>query len=159
MFIGHYFQNGSKKEVFMRARQGFTLIEILIVVVILGVLAAMVIPVFGQAGTDAKLSAVTSNLQKVRLQIELYKNRHNGLLPGTGGNATFEQSLTAQTDMYGNLGGPYGGYLERLPVNSFNHRQDVRLDGDAAGANQAGWRFDSATGQFCADDSAEHALL
>ena len=146
----------------MKAKQGFTLVEILIVVVILGVLAAMVIPVFGQASTDAKTSALASNLQKVRLQIELYKNQHTGLLPGngSGGNtATFAQALTGKTDMLGNINGTYGPYLEWIPVNSFNSKSTVRIGGAAAGADTDGWRFDNVTGDFCADDSADHAQM
>ena len=40
----------------MRAKSGFTLVEVLIVVVILGILAAVVIPQFSDASTEAKES-------------------------------------------------------------------------------------------------------
>jgi len=56
-----------------RQPRGFTLIEILIVVVILGILAAIVIPQFTNASQDAQVSAVKSQLQTVRSQIELYR--------------------------------------------------------------------------------------
>ena len=144
----------------MNAKHGFTLVEILIVVVILGILAAMVIPVFGQASTDAKTSALASNLMKMRLQIELYKNHHNGKYPGTGtgGNpATFEQAMTGKTDLAGNVGGIYGPYVERLPMNSFNGKDTVRIVAPAAGTNADGWHLDITTGDFRADDSAVHA--
>ncbi len=55
-----------------RARHGFTLIEILIVVVILGILAAIVIPQFTDAAAEASRSNLQSQLQTVRSQIELY---------------------------------------------------------------------------------------
>ena len=58
----------------MRAKSGFTLVEILIVVVILGILAAIVIPSFSNASSDAKLANLKSNLQTVRCQIQLYKS-------------------------------------------------------------------------------------
>jgi len=57
----------------MKAKSGFTLVEILIVVVILGILAAIVIPQFTDASTEAKESALKSDLQTMRSQIELYK--------------------------------------------------------------------------------------
>jgi prepilin-type N-terminal cleavage/methylation domain-containing protein len=61
----------------MQAKRGFTLVEILIVVVILGILAAIVIPQFTQASTEAKSNSLASDLQSLRSQIELYKVQHN----------------------------------------------------------------------------------
>src|SRR5690606_22426668 len=65
-----------------RVAQGFTLVEILIVVVILGILAAIVIPQFTQASESAKHSSLMSTLQTVRSQLELYQVQHNGNYPG-----------------------------------------------------------------------------
>ncbi|MEE9370683.1 MAG: prepilin-type N-terminal cleavage/methylation domain-containing protein, partial [Sedimentisphaerales bacterium] len=61
----------------MKAESGFTLVEILIVVVILGILAAIVIPQFTDASTQAKESALASDIQMMRSQLELYKIQHN----------------------------------------------------------------------------------
>ena len=62
----------------MRCRRssGFTLVEVLIVVVIMAVLAATIIPQFSSATNDAKTSALTFDLQSIRSQIELYKLHH-----------------------------------------------------------------------------------
>ena len=69
-------------------RSAFTLVELLIVVVILGILAAVVVPQFSDASTDARVSSLTTNLQTIRGQLELYKLQHNGnyptLEPNTG---------------------------------------------------------------------------
>lgn len=65
------------------ARKGFTLIEILIVVVILGILAAIVIPQFTNAAQDANVSSAQSQLQTVRSQIELFRVQNDGALPGS----------------------------------------------------------------------------
>ena len=62
-----------------QARRAFTLIEILIVVVILGILAAIVIPQFTDASQDAMESSVRSQLQTVRSQIELYRVQNPAL--------------------------------------------------------------------------------
>ena len=64
-----------------RRRRGFTLIEILIVVVILGILAAIVIPQFTNAAQDASASSARSQLQTMRSQIELYRIQNNGQIP------------------------------------------------------------------------------
>ena len=61
-----------RNRVINRARRAFTLIEILIVVVILGILAAIVIPQFSEASDDAAQSSVRSTLQVLRSQHELY---------------------------------------------------------------------------------------
>lgn len=65
-----------------KTRKGFTLVEILIVVVILGILAAIVIPQFSNASEEAKTSSLASNLQSLRSQIELYKIKE-GAYPAT----------------------------------------------------------------------------
>src|SRR6202012_2734477 len=64
-----------------RVKKGFTLIEILIVVIILGILAAIVIPQFSNASTSAKSSNLASQLQTLRSQIQLYKLQHNDVIP------------------------------------------------------------------------------
>ena len=54
-------------------KRGFTLIEILLVVVMLGILSAVVVPQFTNAADDANDAAVRSQLQTLRGQIELFR--------------------------------------------------------------------------------------
>jgi len=114
----------------MKTKQsGFTLVEILIVVVILGILAAIVIPQFTEASTEAKTSSLCTDLQSVRSQIELYKIQHNDNLPGVAkgthtAGAAFEAAMTGYTDIFGEpkaAAGPdiYGPYLQKVPANQF----------------------------------------
>lgn len=134
---------------------GFTLVEILIVVIILGILAAIVIPQFTEASSDAKESSLRSNLQAVRSQLELYKVQHNDSYPLTANAGDFEACMTQTTDVDGDItGSDFGPYLQhQFPANPFNGLNTVRVDGAAAGADTHGWRFDSTTGLFQADDS------
>ena len=85
-------------------RRGFTLVEILIVVIILGILAAIVIPQFTNASQDARKSNVVSQLQTLRAQIELYKLQHKDAIPllMTGGAAPWDVFLK-YTDINGGV--------------------------------------------------------
>src|SRR5205823_8220667 len=99
-----------------RARtSGFTLVEILIVVIILGILAAIVIPQFTNASQDARKSSLVSQLQTIRSQVELYKLQHGDTLPAlVGGDDTAGSvdetnwaPLTTVTTYNGKNFGPY----------------------------------------------------
>lgn len=153
----------------MKAEKGFTLVEILIVVVILGILAAIVIPQFTSASTEAKESALVSDIQSMRSQIELYKIHHNDELPGTQG-IDFETAMTSVTDQDGGVGsGPtfrFGPYMREIPINPFNDLNTVLEDatatsGAVAGSNLNGWHFVNAgadAGLFQADDDKANPL-
>ena len=139
----------------MMNRKGFTLVEILIVVIILGILAAIVIPQFTEASNDARASALDSDLQTVRSQLELYKMQHIGGYPNM---ATLSTAATSQLLNKTNQAGtimpadgdtadyPYGPYLQQFPANPY-------VDGAAAtavGAIDSGsaWEYDEDTGNF-----------
>ncbi len=62
-------------------RVGFTLIEILIVLAIIGILAAILFPVFNRVRASARAAACSSNLKQIGLGILLYANDNNGGLP------------------------------------------------------------------------------
>ena len=140
---------------------GFTLIEILVVVVLLGILAVVVVPYISGAGVETRTTALATDLRRVRSQIELYKFHHNDQPPAaTGENpADFLRRMTTQTDANGDPGVDFAPYLQSLPVNPFNDLATVRIDGAAAGASADGWRFDTITGAFQADDSPGHAAF
>ncbi|MCH2161857.1 MAG: prepilin-type N-terminal cleavage/methylation domain-containing protein [Phycisphaerales bacterium] len=85
--------------------RGFTLIEILIVVVILGILAAIIIPQFTDAAQDASVASARSQLQTMRSQVELYRVQNNGQIPASdGGTAGPWAALVA------------AGYLRAAPT-------------------------------------------
>jgi prepilin-type N-terminal cleavage/methylation domain-containing protein len=64
-------------------RYGFTLIEVLAVVILLGILAVVIIPQVIDTGEDAKLNTLKSNLGRLRRAIDLYYHQHNNTYPGT----------------------------------------------------------------------------
>jgi general secretion pathway protein G len=123
-----------------RGPRAFTLVELLIVITIVGILAAVAIPQFGDSSTDAKIAALDQNLACIRSAIELYHYQHNGTYPGTiaghsstaGGveraHASAAEAFEFQMTYYSNAGGhtcaekdssyPYGPYLRKgVPDN------------------------------------------
>jgi general secretion pathway protein G len=135
-------------------KSGFTLVEILIVVVILGILAAIVIPQFTEASTEAKFSSLCTDLQTLRSQIELYKVQHNDTPPTF---ANFTAQMTAQTDIIGAVGTDYGPYMQKIALNQFNNLNT--LDNDVnIGNDGGGWEYNETTGQINADDSYDNVL-
>ena len=61
----------------LRNQDGFTLVELLIVVIILAILAAIIVPQFSAATDDAKQSAYDTNVANLRSAIDLYRQQHN----------------------------------------------------------------------------------
>jgi prepilin-type N-terminal cleavage/methylation domain-containing protein len=137
----------------------FTLIEILIVVVILGILAAIVIPNMGSMSVQARESVLGKELQFMRSQIALYRATHinlPGVVPGSGNfdAATFAAQMTSFTDVHGNVSETptsthtYPPYLSRMPLNPFRELRadEVKIvtgDVDAASSTDdaTGWLF------------------
>ena len=148
------------------SRSGFTLVEILIVVVIMGILAAIVVPQFSQSSDDARASSTTQNLQSMRSQVDLYRNQHEGRLPGSTSDsdddATFRDQLTLPTNESGTTGGfadtafPYGPYIHNeVPANPFNSSRRVKNVGTfpatAPGGNtpgDPGWIYERTSGRI-----------
>lgn len=137
-----------------RIRRGFTLVEILIVVVILGILAAMVLPKFANASGDAKRNSLSSSLQALRGQIELSMLQHGDKAPALTGTDWTE--LTTQTTYSGQQTGPY---LTVVPINHLNGFSSVlavttdQVGGDAVGAASTGFVYNSTNGKLWATNT------
>lgn len=127
------------------AAKGFTLVELLIVVIIIAILAAIAIPQFSNTSGDAQEAALDANLKTMRSAIEMYRVQHRNVMPsvalasgaatactGAGGTAgtgaansaqAFEDQLTMFSDVNGNTctvavpasGIALGPYLRSIP--------------------------------------------
>lgn len=170
-----------------RKEAGFTLIEMLIVVIVLGILAMIIIPQINVSTGEARLSTLRTNLSTVRSAIELYYHQHDNVYPGTVATdgtttpATAADACTAFVDqlrMYSQLNGKadgdsttltapiFGPYIKSatLPQNPYNDLSTVTCDitttdvtSRDAAAYTAGWLYYVKTGVFVANDSATHA--
>lgn len=146
---------------------GFTLVELLIVVIILAVLASVAVPQFTSSTDDAKEAALDSTLSQMRTAIELYYHQH-GEYPGANGDGTnaanlpvtILNQLTKYTDADGVISDTasatykYGPYLKRqdLPVNPIDSSSTVTVNTTgslaATGDDAGGWWFDPVSGKF-----------
>ena len=97
-----------------RTRTGFTLIEILIVVVILGILAAVVIPQFTNAADDASVSSARTQLQTMRSQIELYRAQNGSYPTADGSAAGSDADSNGSQDQWDDL--VAGSYMRSSPT-------------------------------------------
>lgn len=102
-----------------RLQRGFTLIEIMVVVVIMGVLAAMVVPKLLNRAGDSKVSAAKVDIATLMQALKLYK-LDNQRYPTT------EQGLQALIEKP--TGGPAangwksGGYVEKMPKDPWGNQ-------------------------------------
>ncbi len=129
----------------------FTLVELLIVVVILGILSTVVVPQFSDARADTQLSSLTTDLKIIRAQIELYKLEHNNNYPTF---SEFRRQMKRRTDIDGNIGPDFGPYLLSIPENPYNNMKLIKviLNGTS------GWYYNETTGDFRANDGAHDTL-
>ncbi len=125
--------------------RAFTLVEILIVVVILGILAAIVVPQFTNAANDARGGNITTQLQTLNNQSELYAARNNGAYADFAG--------TAWTDL------TVGNYLKSTPTNpAWNPGDNGNILADTVSEVGAGIFGSAATAWvFNTDDNTLYA--
>ncbi len=139
-----------------KQRSGFTLVEVLVVVLVLSIIALMVVPEFSAATTRTKESTLRANLRTMRAQIALYKTEHNDVYPAF---ATFANQMTLSSNTAGTTAAigtanhPFGPYMRSIPVNPFNNLATLKatLDGTT------GWTYNETTGAFNANDGAHDA--
>jgi general secretion pathway protein G len=145
-----------------RRQNGFTLIEIMVVIVIIGIMAALVVPNLMGQPHDARVAKVKHDLQQLESALEMYK-LDNVHYPSTDQGL---ESLVSKPS-----GDPearrwrQGGYIKRLPkypwgndyqflapgehgdLDIYSLGADNAIGGDAENADIGNWIASSEAGQ------------
>jgi prepilin-type N-terminal cleavage/methylation domain-containing protein len=146
----------------MAAKKAFTLVEILIVVVILAILAAVVLPRFSNATAIARASMLADDLRIFRMQAQIYKSQHCECPPGfltynqsgSGDIDVLARQLTMVSKVDGNTaavntpGYTFGPYLREIPEDPVNGMRTVQVvtPGALPGADDShGWLYQPST--------------
>ena len=134
----------------MRNERGFTLIELILVIVVLGIMAALAIPKFLDMRGDAKKSAVQGSLGGVRSAVANYRASQvvKGLTPEL-------PTLASVTDGTSVLDGPIpdNPYSTQATKNSVEDAQAASGTKGTAGCGNSstkGWCYRPDNGQFWA---------
>lgn len=168
----------------LKNKKGFTLIEILIVIIVLGILAMIIVPQITVSTDDAKVSTLQTSLGALRSALEIYYAQHGNKYPGQTNSAgaanasdagvaatAMVAQLTRYTDGNGAVNssknttykyGPYikGGELPKNPFNSLtsvvcNNTTDITTTRTPDATK--GWKFHFNTGVLYAADTTAHA--
>ncbi|MDR1621386.1 MAG: type II secretion system major pseudopilin GspG [Synergistaceae bacterium] len=114
----------------LKRRSGFTLIEIMVVVVILGMLAAIVVPRIGPRVEEARRTSAKAQIESIVTSLEMYR-LHNGVYPTTqqGLDALIKKpTLAPVPKKY-----PPEPYMNRIPDDPWGNPYIYRCPGEKGG--------------------------
>ena len=157
------------------ARAAFSLTELIVVVVIIGVLAAIAVPRFSQGVSQAGPAASMQDLAILQQQIELYALEHGGVYPAYNSDGTnaahsegaFLSQLTQYSDSQGQVSPTpsnlfrFGPYLRHdMPPVKYGPKSGLSgvlvVTGNTALLYQAGqdvgWLYNDTTGEIVANE-------
>ena len=128
-------------------RRAFSIVELMIVVAIIGIMAALCMPYLHNHAAEAREAAAKDNLRVLRDAIEFYAVRHGDTAPGYPGR---DRTAVPTADSFRLHLVVEAACLRKIPSNPFNNMDTVRMikNGDAFpsdGTGDYGWIYQPAT--------------
>ena len=124
----------------MSRKNGFTLVELVVVVLILGILAAVAVPKILNNGDDAADSGVAQTLASIRDAIELYRTKANA-----GGYPNGANSVAIQNKLLPSL---RGSVFPKVNVGGLSSNVIKIATPLAISSNGEGWVYDPTNGEI-----------
>ena len=128
-------------------KSAFSIAELVIVVCIIGILAAIVVPLFQNNATEAKVATAKDNLRVLRGVIELYAVNHKDTPPGYPDNDTSVQPTSVNFCQQVTVDETY---MRGMPRNPFNNLSTMQVLGNneafpAEATGNFGWIYQPAS--------------
>ncbi|MCJ7777757.1 MAG: type II secretion system GspH family protein [Sedimentisphaerales bacterium] len=128
-------------------KRALSLVELMIILAVIGILAAIIVPQFQESSSEAREAVAKDHLRILRSTIELYTARHSGAAPGYENDIAGTEPNSAYFIQQTVLSGKF---FRTMPKNPFNNLDTINMIGDSEpfppeASGNFGWVYQPAS--------------